>query len=83
MSAPDTNIDTQEKQHKPALLGIMAAMVFGVMMVMLLLFFIIDNGRDDIATDGATDGVLIEQDAGAASTAAPVDPVATGTMDSN
>jgi hypothetical protein len=79
MSAPDTNIDTQEKQHKPALLGIMAAMVFGVMMVMLLLFFIIDNGRDDIATDG----VLIEQDAGAASTAAPVDPVATGTMDSN
>lgn len=79
MSAPDTNIDTQEKQHKPALFGIRGAMVFGVMMVMLLLFFIVGNGRDD----DAADGVMIEQDAGVASTAAPVDPVATGTNESN
>ena len=30
MSAPDTNIDKQEKQHKPALLGVKGAMIFGI-----------------------------------------------------
>ncbi len=79
MSAPDTNIETQEKKHKPALLGIKGAMIFGVLTVLVLLFFIIDNGREDVAEDG----VVIEQDAGVAATPAPVDPVATGTNDSN
>ena len=79
MSAPDTNIETQEKKHKPALLGIKGAMIFGVLTVLVLLFFIIDNGREDVAEDG----VVIEQDAGVATTPAPVDPVATGTNDSN
>lgn len=79
MSAPDTNIDKQEKQHKPALLGIRGAVVFGVLMVLLMLFFVIDNGREDVATDG----VAIEQDAGAASVETPAEPAGAVTTDSN
>jgi hypothetical protein len=79
MSAPDTNIDKQEKQHKPALLGIRGAMIFGVLMVLLLLFFVVDNGREDMATEGAA----VEQDAGAASVDATADPVATTATDNN
>ncbi|SFS72242.1 hypothetical protein SAMN04488040_1747 [Sulfitobacter marinus] len=79
MSAPDTNIDKQEHQHKPALLGIRGAMIFGVLMVMLLLFFVVDNGREDMATEAS----VIEQDAGAASVDATAEPVGTVTTDSN
>lgn len=81
MSAPDTNIEKQEKQHKPALLGIKGAMVFGVLMVALLLFFVVGNGRED--EDVATDGAVIEQDAGTSAVDAPVDPVGTTTTDGN
>lgn len=79
MSAPDTNIDKQEKQHKPALLGIRGAMIFGVLMVLLLLFFVVDNGREDMATEDTA----VEQDAGAGSVDATADPVATTATDSN
>jgi hypothetical protein len=79
MSAPDTNIDKQEKQHKPALLGIRGAMIFGVLMVLLLLFFVVDNGREDMATEGTA----VEQDAGAASVDATADPVGTTATDIN
>lgn len=74
MSAPDTNIDKQEKQHKPALIGIRGAAVFGVLMILAMLFFVIDNGRDDDATPAAVSSET---------TAAPVDPVAVGTNESN
>jgi hypothetical protein len=79
ISAPDTNTDKQEKRHKPALLGIRGAMIFGVLMIILLLFFVLDNGRGD----DATDGVMIEQNDGTTSTVAPVDPVEPGTNESN
>jgi len=79
MSAPDTNIDKQEKQHKPALLGIRGAMIFGVLMVLLLLFFVVDNGREDMATEGTA----VEQDAGAVSVDATADPVGTTATDNN
>jgi hypothetical protein len=77
MSAPDTNIEKQEKQHKPALLGIKG----GVLRVALLLFFVVGNGRED--EDVATDGAVIEQDAGTATVDAPVDPLGTTTTDGN
>jgi hypothetical protein len=83
MSAPDTNTDKQEKRHKPALLGIRSAMIVGVLMIILLLFFVLDNGRGDDVTDGVTDGVMIEQNDGTTSTVAPVDPVEPGTNESN
>jgi hypothetical protein len=79
MSAPDTNIKKQEKQHKPSLWGIKGAMAFGLLMIALLMFFVIGNGREDDASG------VVNTDPGAAttSTAAPVDPVAPGTNESN
>lgn len=79
MSAPDTNVDKQERKHKPSLWGIRGAMLFGALMIILLLFFVIDNGRDgDVAQDLSN-----SSEAASESTAAPVDPVATGTNESN
>jgi len=79
MSAPDTDVEKQEKRHKPSLWGIKGAMLFGALMIILLLFFVIDNGRDDETTQGLSNS----SEAASESTAAPVDPVATGTNESN
>ncbi|SFR19921.1 hypothetical protein [Poseidonocella sedimentorum] len=38
MSAPDTNIHKQEKRHSPALIGILIAAGFGLLMLLLMLF---------------------------------------------
>lgn len=38
MSAPDTNAEKQERHHKPALLGIKGAMIFGVLMLLVIVF---------------------------------------------
>lgn len=79
MSAPDTNTEKQEERHKPALLGIKGAMIFGALMMVLLAFFVLGNARDDDAAD------VVNTDPGAAetSTVAPVDPVEPGTNESN
>ena len=79
MSAPDTNVDKQEKKHKPSLWGIRGAMLFGALMIILMLFFVIDNGRDGDVEQGLSNS----SEAASESTAAPVDPVATGTNESN
>lgn len=47
MSAPDTNIDKQEQRHKPALLGIKGAMIFGLVMVLIVFFLAVMGGGDD------------------------------------
>ena len=39
MSAPDTNIEKQERRHAPSLWGIKGAMVFGALMMIGLVFF--------------------------------------------
>ncbi|WP_340243956.1 hypothetical protein [Sulfitobacter pontiacus] len=98
MSAPDTNIDKQEKQHKPALLGVKGAMIFGIVIVAILGFILIDNGREDrqpaaeegtqaITNDSTVPAVTEEDTSGATqaddTNAAPVDPVAPGTNESN
>jgi len=61
MSAPDTNTETQERRHKPALLGIKGAMLFGALMMLGLGVFVLSNTGDtdaitnvDQANDGAT-----------------------------
>ncbi|QBF31281.1 hypothetical protein [Thalassococcus sp. S3] len=44
MSAPDTNIEKQERRHAPSLLGIGAAVVFGLAMLVGLLIYVTSNG---------------------------------------
>jgi len=55
MSAPDTNVKKQARRHRPALIGIALAVVFGV------LFFLFDvgSGVDDegpVVEGAETDG---------------------------
>ncbi|WP_224826175.1 hypothetical protein [Cognatishimia sp. MH4019] len=38
MSAPDTNVEKQSRRHKPALIGIAVALVFGVLIFGLNVF---------------------------------------------
>lgn len=44
MSAPDTNVERQENKHKPALLGIRGALIFGVVMILLMIGFTASRG---------------------------------------
>ncbi len=75
MSAPDTNPETQEKRHKPALLGIKGAMIFGALMIVILGFYVFSNGGDDTA-----DAVTNTDQATEPSASVPaVDPIEPGT----
>ncbi|MEQ6203619.1 hypothetical protein ABMC88_11250 [Sulfitobacter sp. HNIBRBA2951] len=46
MSAPDTNIEKQEAEHRPSLVGIRGALAFGALMMVLLGFYSLFNGDD-------------------------------------
>lgn len=52
MSAPDTNLDRQKKQHKPSLWGIGAAGVFGVAMLLVIVMVSV-GANEQVAEDGA------------------------------
>ncbi|MBY6137116.1 hypothetical protein AB9K35_11900 [Leisingera sp. XS_AS12] len=47
MSAPDTNVERQKKDHKPSLLGIGAAAIFGVAAIALLTLMVVDRASED------------------------------------
>jgi hypothetical protein len=44
MSAPDTNIERQQDNHKAPLLGIKGAMLFGGLMLLSAMFYATSNG---------------------------------------
>lgn len=79
MSAPDTNTEKQERRHKPALLGIRGAMIFGALMIVLLIFYVIINGGDPTADDVTNTDQATEPEASVPA----VDPVVPGTNESN
>ncbi len=64
MSAPDTNIEKQEQNHKASLMGIKGAMIFGALMLVLVIGFTMMN-----ANDPEGDAGLNAEDGAAASTA--------------
>jgi len=72
MSAPDTNTDKQERAHRPALLGIKAAIAFGLLMLLGVLGYNAINAGDGAAVSNATPGA-------AQSEAAPTDVYEPGT----
>ncbi|MBM1557340.1 hypothetical protein JQV19_11875 [Sulfitobacter mediterraneus] len=49
MSAPDTNIETQKENHRPPLLGIKGAMIFGGLMLLGVVIFALMNGSEPSA----------------------------------
>ena len=44
MSAPDTNVDKQEKQHKPSLLGIKGVLIFAFTLLVLFVGYVFLQG---------------------------------------
>lgn len=54
MSAPDTNVERQEAKHRPALLGIKGAMLFGALMMIGLVGFNMANTGNGEAVSNAS-----------------------------
>lgn len=77
MSAPDTNIERQEKRHKPALLGMGGAVAFGAIMLLLIIAFGVMRGGD------ASIEEVYNEEGTAAGTATEFDTYQPGTNDSN
>ena len=46
MSAPNTNVEKQEKKHKPALLGIKGAMIFAAALLLGLVTWLSYQGNE-------------------------------------
>ena len=59
MSAPDTNIERQEENHRPSLLGIKGAMAFGALMIILLIGYNVLNAGDPDAVTNES-GAAVE-----------------------
>ena len=53
MSAPDTNLEKQKKQHKPALTGIRLVVIFAALLLIALVswMFIQTDGREGAVED--------------------------------
>ena len=53
MSAPDTNIEKQEREHKPSLIGIRLAVAVGLGVLVAVLFTTFNNAEDPDAVQPA------------------------------
>ncbi|CRL11484.1 hypothetical protein [Phaeobacter italicus] len=49
MSAPDTNVEREEKRHKPALLGIRGVVVAVLVMFAIFLLWVFNKGGEQDA----------------------------------
>lgn len=58
MSAPNTDLEKQKKEHKPALIGIRAAMIFAGILLLGLIVWTVWQGDSpetpDVRIDGRT-----------------------------
>lgn len=55
MSAPDTDVEKQEKAHKPALWGIKGAMIFAVVLLLGLIIWLAAKGQEPVTPDTRID----------------------------
>ena len=46
MSAPQTNVEKQAKQHKGPMVGISLALVFAAVLLFLFMAFVVDRGGE-------------------------------------
>ena len=56
MSAPDTNVEKQEKKHKAPLGGMIAVVAFALLLLLGLVFFVFGNGEEPDAAGAQVDG---------------------------
>ena len=56
MSAPDTNVEKQQKQHRPAILGIKAAVAFALTLLAVLIVWTFVQGQEIEPSETQIDG---------------------------
>lgn len=56
MSAPETNVEKQEKRHKPALIGMGAAVVWAGVLLVGLILWIVYQGNEPEGAEAQIDG---------------------------
>ncbi|GAW36605.1 hypothetical protein RA2_03678 [Roseovarius sp. A-2] len=62
MSAPETNVEKQKKQHKPALVGIRGAVVFALVLLLGLIGWVASQGQAPVEADVKIDGRTGEEE---------------------
>ncbi|MEQ6248393.1 hypothetical protein ABMC89_05835 [Sulfitobacter sp. HNIBRBA3233] len=84
MSAPQTDVERQERRHKPSLFGIRGAMIFGGLMIVLLIVYNVMNAGDgeavlnDVETNAEGSTVATDTyEPGTNNSGTPTDPAAT------
>ncbi|PYE85651.1 hypothetical protein [Pseudoroseicyclus aestuarii] len=83
MSAPHTDVEKQERQHRTPLVGMGLAALFGVVMIVLLSFFVFGEGETPEAEQvlDTSTGEVINTDEGANEGAEAVGGATTVTPD--
>lgn len=56
MSAPNTNVEKQKDQHKPALIGLRGTMIFAAVLLVGLLTWLAYNGQEPRTPETRIDG---------------------------
>lgn len=56
MSAPQTNVEKQEKNHRPPLVGMAAMVVFAIVLLIALVVYISARGNEPEETGATVDG---------------------------
>ncbi|MDT0682800.1 hypothetical protein RM543_08885 [Roseicyclus sp. F158] len=56
MSAPHTDVEKQEKQHRPAMMGIGFAILWGVVLLAVFIVFMIWRGEEPVEAETQIDG---------------------------
>ncbi|MDW4497481.1 hypothetical protein R5H30_05770 [Sulfitobacter sp. D35] len=57
MSAPDTNLDKQKRRHRPSLIGIWAALAFGAIIALLLVFNVFGDAEEELNVGTASETI--------------------------
>lgn len=60
MSAPDTNTETEKKAHKTPLVGMIAVVVFALVLLLGLAVWLSYAGNDPGSGSGVVDGISTE-----------------------
>ncbi|MFO7769917.1 hypothetical protein HAT86_06490 [Roseovarius gahaiensis] len=55
MSAPNTDVEKQEKEHKPALLGIKGAIIVAVLLLLGLITWLAAKGQEPVTPETRID----------------------------
>ncbi len=60
MSAPDTNTETKKAAHKTPIIGMIAVVVFAVVLLFILVSWLSFAGNDPSSEGGVEDGISTE-----------------------